>query len=411
LLAGISILVLIAFSLGSCTIERTNGGAGDVSFVPAVSAQTDTVVSVQPPARQVDVGAPTVVEIRVDNVANLYGAEIQVQFDPNFVQVLDTSPNVPGNQIEPGDFLSPDLIGSNQADNTTGNISYAVTQVAPTPAANGSGSLAVITFQARAIGVSQLTFNVLKLSDPNGQALPAIAQAGQIVVVPDGDVTATFTPSPSPTSTFTPGPPTETFTPEPPTATPLPPTATSTPGPPATATPHRPSDPSHKPPMAHIPKGATLGFCYRVQLGETIYDVAKMFRTSPDAINLVNDLHPPYIILAYQALFIPHKKGHGPNVYIVREGDTLESIADRCKLTASMIAKANNLLPSPLELSVTPMAARQSPTLEVGLPLIIPIPPFPPPSRYPYPLPIIKIPAPSCCGEAPSAKPGQPQYP
>jgi hypothetical protein len=417
LLAWLSIII-VGFGLGGCSNERSNEAAADAdSFVPFVMAQTEAIISLQPPTQTITVGSTTVIEIRVENVANLFGAQIELQFDPGVLQVVDSAPNQDGAQIQPGPFLSPDLVQINQADNGTGNIFYTVAQLAPTPPANGTGALAFINFLAKTAGTSQITFNVVKLSDPDGQNIPTLAQAAQILVAAPGTgPTATFTPTATATPQTAPVTDTPTTTPTT-TATAIPiPTATATtlpPPPPPDLPP--PPPPMERPPekempkMAHIPKGSTFGFCYRVLLGETIYDVANKFNIPPDTINLVNDLYPPNVILAYQALFIPRKKGRGPNVYVVREGDTLQSIADGCKLTPSMIAKANNLWPSPLELSVTPAAARQNPTLEAGLPLIIPIPPFPPPSRYPWPLPIEIYPPSPCCEGAPGYQVPKPQ--
>jgi spore germination protein len=127
------------------------------------------------------------------------------------------------------------------------------------------------------------------------------------------------------------------------------------------------------PVVTQIPPGATVGFCYRVQSGETLYSLAKKFGVSPAYLSLVNDLYPPDYVFVHQPLFIPEQAGRGPNVIIVKPGDSLASIADGCKLTASMIAKANDL------------AADAA--LQPGHVLIIPIPPFPPPARFAYPPP------------------------
>ena len=196
------------------------------------------------------------------------------------------------------------------------------------------------------------------------------------------------TPTPTPTqaivaqatSTVTPTP-TETSTPTPT----LTPTPTNTPTPTLTPTP----SPTPRP----APPGATLGFCYRVQRGETIFSLAEKFDTSPYAINLVNDLFPPNLVYTYQILFIPTVLGRGPNFYIVQEGDTLTSIAEQCRLSASTIAGVNHL-----DLNVT---------LREGDAIDIPIPPFPPPAQFSYPkgpLPLVPYP-PSCCNAYPPYRP------
>jgi len=233
-------------------------------------------------------------------------------------------------------------------------------------------------------------------SDIEESAPPVVPLAQQTAVItdtpiPEPTAVITDTPTPEPTAVIT-----DTPTPEPtavitdtPTLEPtMEPTTEPTTSPTVIPTPTPASD--------SIPPGATIGFCYRVQPGETIYSLAQQFDTSPYAINLANDLFPPDLLYAYQTLFIPTELGHGPNIYIIQQGDTLASIAEQCHLPASMIAGVNNLDPGI--------------TLQVGAAIDIPIPPFPPPARFNYPtgpLPLVPYP-PSCCDAYPPYQPGPP---
>ena len=225
------------------------------------------------------------------------------------------TPNKDGVQIQAGDFPAPNAVITNEADNEAGIVRYIVTQLAPTPPVNGTGTLALITFLGTTEGTSELSFNIAKLANSDSQAIPTETQPGQITVGQGGEATSTPSPTPiepppDPTPTPTEGAPLPTATPIPPPPTPTlqpPPTPTSViiapPVPPA-------------PPKAMLPKGATLGFCYRVQLYETIYTIAQKFATTPKAINIANDLSPAYSVFAEQTLFIPEKPGRGPNIYI-----------------------------------------------------------------------------------------------
>jgi LysM repeat protein len=56
---------------------------------------------------------------------------------------------------------------------------------------------------------------------------------------------------------------------------------------------------------------------------------------------------------------------------VIQAGDTLQSIADDCHLPVTFLAKANRI--------------DVETTVQAGQRVIIPIPPFPPPSRFPYP--------------------------
>ncbi len=88
-------------------------------------------------------------------------------------------------------------------------------------------------------------------------------------------------------------------------------------------------------------------------------------------IDVANNLQPPGYIFVHQALFIPTQMGYGPNIYITKPYDTLTSVAEACHLPISFLAQVNKL--------------DQTATLQEGIVLIIPIPPFPPPAQFPYP--------------------------
>lgn len=362
-------LFILALGLG-CSLSRGDQASGDIDqFSPPVKAaavQAAAVVRFEPATAQLGIGSIQAVEIRIDNVVNLAGADVQVQFNPVVLQVQDADPAKDGIQIQPGNFPAPDFVATNVVTNTSGVIQYAVVQIPPTQPVNGSGLLATINFQAVGQGSSDLTFSRTDLANSDAQAIPATGQAGQIVV--GGPVI-----TPSPTNTLLPGQPTATFTPivatvtpggtATPTATPFVVTATPTPQPTVTNTPGVP--------QVQIPPGATLGFCYRVQPGDTLYSLAQSYGTDPGFISLANDLYPPGHIYPQQVLFMPTAYGNGPNVYAVQAGDTLALVAERCQLKVELLAVVNGL---------------QVDTNLSGIEkLIIPRPPFAPPSRYGYP--------------------------
>lgn len=272
--------------------------------------------------------------------------------------------------------------------------------------------------------------------DPANQPLaaaitptPSPTMAAQEPVAPAAVSSATaIPPTNTPLPTVPPAPPTEPAAPPPaeatlqpqdntgtqlvpPSPTPLPPPPTSItqplptqslpeatatmviqvkPAVPPTAT---PAPPPNILQPAYIPPDATFGFCYRAQPGETIEVLAQKYGTSVWAINRANDLHEPFFVKAQQTIFVPILPGNGPNVYPVELGDTLAVIAERCKIPERMLARVNNLqVGDPIYLpagSVVPLADGTTHILAqdtaVVRYLIIPIPPFPPPSRYQYP--------------------------
>ncbi len=123
-------------------------------------------------------GVPTSnlqVDLYVANVTDLYGADIKYSFDPNIVQVVDADPFTPGVQIQPlAGFLSPDLVVRRDANNVTGTIQYALTQLNPTPPVNGSGAVARVTFQPLSAGHLVMPDNGSVLAAYGATAIPSI---------------------------------------------------------------------------------------------------------------------------------------------------------------------------------------------------------------------------------------------
>jgi hypothetical protein len=122
------------------------------------------------------------VAIRIENATRLYGAEVHLAFDQARLEVQDADPDKEGVQIQAGDFPSPDFVVQNQADNTKGTIDYAVTQLAPREAVDGSGVFAKVTVKGRDKGTSSLTFVGAKLANPDGQEIPSQTVDGQVEI-------------------------------------------------------------------------------------------------------------------------------------------------------------------------------------------------------------------------------------
>jgi len=171
-----------------------------------------TLVVIDPPAKEVAVGATTTVDVRIENVANLYGAEVQLVFNPALLEVVDTDTSREGVQIQPGSLLSPDFMAKNNADQTTGRIVFAVAQMPPHEPVNGSGILATITFRGKAAGTSEINFSTTQptppaiLSNRDGMPISASTQGGSINVTGGPTLTPTATPKPTTTATPTPTP-------------------------------------------------------------------------------------------------------------------------------------------------------------------------------------------------------------
>jgi hypothetical protein len=113
------------------------------------------------------------------DVTDLYGAQLELSFDPAVLQVLDDNPGEPGIQITPGSCPVPEFFvpNSNSVDNGAGTVSYAVISLFPTAPCDG-GVVASIQFQVSptaTVSTTQVQFDVVLLADSNGIEIPVTA--------------------------------------------------------------------------------------------------------------------------------------------------------------------------------------------------------------------------------------------
>jgi len=118
----------------------------------------------------------------IEHVSGLYGAQIHLRFDPAIVEVVDADSAQDGVQAEQGTFPTPDFVVQNAADNTTGSIDYAVTQLQPNRPGEGQGTVLRVTLLAKKAGVSPIQIEELLLADTAGTSIGAVSQNGVIQV-------------------------------------------------------------------------------------------------------------------------------------------------------------------------------------------------------------------------------------
>jgi LysM repeat protein len=300
------------------------GGLCGVS--PAAAMQAGTVVRIWSATQQVALGQSATVEIRVENVSGLAAADIELRFNPAILQVQDADSGRDGIQIQPGNFPAPDFVAMNTADNTTGIIRYALTQLPPHTPVSGSGLLATIVFRGQNNGTGDLTFDVVNLANAQGQQLGAAPQGGSIAVGSGGPV-----PPVTPAPPVPPGP------------------VTPVPVPPLTPVPPAPPGPGPQPGPAPSR--------YVVQRGDTLYSIARRFGTDVWELASVNNIVNVNLIYVGQVLIVPTtgpqpQPGPGPqpqpvpSEYVVQRGDTMFSIALRFGVSVWELASYNNI-PNP----------------------------------------------------------------
>jgi hypothetical protein len=183
-----AVWMLIALSLltltGFTTLE--SGPHLDGSHLDGrYTALPQTTIKVDPQSLRLQVGETAKVDLIIEEVSGLYGAEIHVKFDPDVLEVIDADPDQEGIQLEPGTLPIPDFVVLNAADNQAGAIDYAVTQLPPNQPSQGNGIVASITFRAKKPAASSVQFEQFLLADTSGGSIEAMPQHGQIRVVSD----------------------------------------------------------------------------------------------------------------------------------------------------------------------------------------------------------------------------------
>jgi hypothetical protein len=142
------------------------------SLVSSASAWGETQVYLS----RLDSAAPgtIVVDLMVEDVSNLYGAEFRLKYDPAVLAVLDSQPNQPGVQIEPGQLLpvNQGFVVMNEANPNDGAVAFAMTLLNPAPAVNGTGSL------------GRVTFNVLQDSPTTIEVTKADLVSSEVELIP-----------------------------------------------------------------------------------------------------------------------------------------------------------------------------------------------------------------------------------
>lgn len=168
-----------------------------LSILPAAAEGQNAVVRSDPVQLEVNAGELATLTVVLADAQSVYGIDVNATFDPQLVEVVDADPARDGIQMTPGTFPKPDFVARNVADNQAGTLHYAITQVHPTEAVNGSGGVFSVQFRAKApSGQSPFTLTLVELTDRDGVALAVQPENGMIRVLPSGQA-ASFTPTPT----------------------------------------------------------------------------------------------------------------------------------------------------------------------------------------------------------------------
>ena len=167
----------------------------------AAAQSGGATVRLDPPNLEVGQGQVETLNIVIDNAQEVYGIDVRAKFDPSVIEVVDADPSKDGVQMIPGDFIKPDFLVRNIADNQKGTLQYVITEVNPTPPANGSGTVVSILVRGKVLGKrTPFTIDFVQIADRHGRKLPVHVQNGTVSVVTPKPPTPTATSPATPTS-------------------------------------------------------------------------------------------------------------------------------------------------------------------------------------------------------------------
>jgi hypothetical protein len=127
------------------------------------------------------------VPIEVRGVTELYGIDLEIEFDPAIVQVEDADPDKPGTQPALGMFLDAGLVLFNDVDNQAGTVKFVMTQVNPAEPKSGDGIILILYFVGLQEGDADLRINFVELAKRTGEGIDVEGVDGSLVVSAQAD--------------------------------------------------------------------------------------------------------------------------------------------------------------------------------------------------------------------------------
>ncbi len=140
------------------------------------------LVDLTAPDTALGVGDTLEVTVEINQVENLMGAEVHLQFDPRYLQIEDAEPETEGVQVMHGEFLQPGFVAINTSDNESGKIDYAIAQMPSYNAVNGSGTLFTMRVRATALGSPNIILTSVVLADASAQQIPTTSRYDTLTI-------------------------------------------------------------------------------------------------------------------------------------------------------------------------------------------------------------------------------------
>jgi hypothetical protein len=141
-------------------------------------ANAQATLSIDPTSQSTSTGTVVTVDVDIANVTNLYGYQFDLTFNPSVLSAVSSSE---GSFLTTGGNSTFFIPGTN--DNVDGVVlATADTILSAVPGVNGSGELAVFTFDAIGKGTSALGFANVMLLDSSFNSISNTTTGATVTV-------------------------------------------------------------------------------------------------------------------------------------------------------------------------------------------------------------------------------------
>jgi len=162
----------------SCSIEPSRQDTGSVQVTVEGPSLSDIIKPVADSSQQA--GAEFTVDIRVENVDNLFGVSCLLHYAHNtdYIDALSA---------EKGDFLGDNVLFLDPViDDAQGTVSIGITRKRPAGGVNGSGVIAKVTFQSESTTPHgtpvDFTITDITANDPDGTPISLTPQSLTVII-------------------------------------------------------------------------------------------------------------------------------------------------------------------------------------------------------------------------------------
>jgi hypothetical protein len=153
--------------------------------------RTPVVVKVVPETVQPRSGKDFTVQVAVEDVLNLYGLDVQMSWNTQFLTYVNHTARIPAEVHYDGILHEPVNLICDEVDTDAGTILVAYASMAPAPPFNGNGTVFEITFHAKTNGTCILEIFSSMLADDFGNPIPHNVKNGTIEIISVHDLAIT----------------------------------------------------------------------------------------------------------------------------------------------------------------------------------------------------------------------------